>query len=107
MDLHDSPGEASFRAEARAFLREHAHEAKLDYYEEEITPEILTAAKRGQRRLYESGWAALNWPKRYGGRELGPVELIIWNQELGRAGVRVAVRGRDRHGRADPHRPRQ
>jgi alkylation response protein AidB-like acyl-CoA dehydrogenase len=26
MDLHDSPGEAAFRAEARAFLREHAHE---------------------------------------------------------------------------------
>jgi alkylation response protein AidB-like acyl-CoA dehydrogenase len=88
LDLHDSPSEAAFRAEARAFLSEHAQQGKLDYYEEEIsTPELLAAAKRWQRTLYESGWAALHWPERYGGRGLGPVELIIWNQELGRAGV--------------------
>lgn len=88
MDLHDSPAEAAFRAEARRFLAEHAHEGRLDYYEEEVSaPELLAAAKRWQRTLYESGWAALHWPERYGGRGLGPVELIIWNQELGRAGV--------------------
>jgi len=92
MDLHDSPAEATFRAEARAFLSAHAHEGKLDYYEEEVsTPELLAAAKRWQRTLYESGWAALHWPERYGGRGLGPVELIIWNQELGRAGVERKV----------------
>ncbi|HME68489.1 MAG TPA: acyl-CoA dehydrogenase family protein [Myxococcota bacterium] len=109
MDLHDSPAEATFRAEARAFLSAHAHEGKLDYYEEEVsTPELLAAAKRWQRTLYESGWAALHWPERYGGRGLGPVELIIWNQELGRAGVGgVAVRARDRYGGAHPHRPWQ
>lgn len=88
MDLHDSPTEAAFRAEARAFLCAHAGEGKLDYYEEETsTPELLAAAKRWQRTLYESRWAALHWPERYGGRGLGPVELIIWNQELGRAGM--------------------
>ena len=88
MDLHDSPAEAAFRAEARAFLRAHAHQGKLDYYGDEVsTPELVSAAKRWQRTLYEFGWAALHWPARYGGRDLGPVELIIWNQELGRAGV--------------------
>jgi len=88
MDLHDSPAEAAFRAEARAFLRANAHQGRLDYYGDEVsTPELLLAAKRWQRTLYDSGWAALHWPVRYGGRGLGPVELIIWNQELGRAGV--------------------
>jgi alkylation response protein AidB-like acyl-CoA dehydrogenase len=88
MDLHDSPAEAAFRAEARAFLHAHPGEGKLDYFAEEVsTAELLAAAKRWQRTLYESGWAALDWPERYGGRGLGPVELIIWNQELGRAGV--------------------
>jgi hypothetical protein len=47
MDLHDSPSEAAFRAEARAFLGAHAQEGKLDCYEEEISvPELLAAAKR-------------------------------------------------------------
>jgi alkylation response protein AidB-like acyl-CoA dehydrogenase len=88
MDFHDSPYEAAFRAEARAFLQAHPGEGKLDYYAEEVSaPELLSAAKRWQRTLYESGWAAPDWPTRYGGRGLGPVELIIWNQELARAGV--------------------
>ncbi|HBZ72490.1 MAG TPA: acyl-CoA dehydrogenase [Deltaproteobacteria bacterium] len=87
MDLNDSPAEAAFRAEARAFLAQHAHEGRLDYYEQDTsTPELVAAAKRWQRALYESGWAALHWPQRYGGRGLGPLELKIWNQELGRAG---------------------
>ena len=57
MDLHDSPAEAAFRAEAQAFLHAHAGEGKLDYFAEEVsTAELLSAAKRWQRTLYESGW---------------------------------------------------
>jgi alkylation response protein AidB-like acyl-CoA dehydrogenase len=89
MDLSDSPREAAFRTEARAFLEEHAPQGGLpDYYRQDIADEDLLGAQRAwQRTLHAHGWGALTWPKQYGGRGLGPIEQIIWNQELGRAGV--------------------
>jgi alkylation response protein AidB-like acyl-CoA dehydrogenase len=88
MDLRDSKREAAFRAEARAFLAQHAPAKRFDYFDEHTDDEEFVAhSRRWQRTLWEHGWAALLWPEQYGGRGLGPIEQIIWNQELSRGGI--------------------
>ena len=87
MDLNDSAVEAAFRAEARAFLAEHPPPADADTYRAKVEESVaLEHAAGWQRTLFEHGWAALMWPVDAGGRGLGPVEQIIWSQELARAG---------------------
>ncbi len=86
MDFEDSEREAAFRAEARAFLEAHAPRSVGGALEESVDEERLVAeAKAWQRTLFDLGWAAILWPREWGGRGLGPVEQIIWNQELARA----------------------
>jgi len=87
VDLNDSAAEAAFRAEARAFLAEHPPPADADTYRAKVEESVaLEHAAGWQRTLFEHGWAALMWPVDAGGRGLGPVEQIIWSQELARAG---------------------
>ncbi|HET6304623.1 MAG TPA: acyl-CoA dehydrogenase family protein [Myxococcota bacterium] len=86
MDFDDSDHEAAFRAEARAFLAASAPRSLAGAYDESVDATRLVAeAKAWQSTLFERGWAAILWPKEWGGRGLGPVEQIIWNQELARA----------------------
>jgi len=89
MDLSDSPEEAEFRAEARAFLEQHAPREKMPHYGEDSVDHDrhFEMALAWQRTLSEHGWASITWPREYGGRGLGPIEQIIWNQELARAGI--------------------
>jgi alkylation response protein AidB-like acyl-CoA dehydrogenase len=92
LDLSDSPEEASFRAEARAFLEANAPKDLGGAFDESVDPHALVARARAwQRTLHAQGWAAILWPREYGGRGLGPVEQIIWNQELGRAGLGESI----------------
>ena len=87
MDFRDSPKEAEFRAEARAFLEAHAPEQPVDFFDDEADEEeLLEKSLDWQKILFEHGWAAMTWSREYGGRGVGPIEQIIWNQELGRAG---------------------
>src|SRR5690606_35036288 len=53
--------------------------------------ELLAGQKAWQRTLFEHGWAAVLWPKEYGGRGAGPIEAIIWNQELARVGLGESI----------------
>ena len=63
MDLRDSPKEAEFRAEARAFLDAHAPEEPIDFFDEEADEEdLLERSLRWQRILFDHGWAAATWP---------------------------------------------
>jgi len=89
MDLQDSPREAEFRAEAQAFLEQHAPSQPAPLYHKVLVgdEELVGPHRAWQRTLYEHGWAALTWPVEYGGRGLGPIEQIIWNQELSRVGL--------------------
>ena len=88
MDFRDSPAEATFRAEVRAFLQEHAPKDYVHAYSQNVDDEVLLRNNRDwQRTLYQHGWAALTWPREYGGRGQGPIEQIVWNHELARAGL--------------------
>src|SRR5260370_18895447 len=79
MDHLDSDADATFRAQARAFLRAHApakggpddyHAAFKSGHIDQA--EYVERAKAWQRLLADQGWAGITWPKQYGGRRGSP-----------------------------------
>jgi alkylation response protein AidB-like acyl-CoA dehydrogenase len=88
MDFRDSPSEAAFRAEATAFLAEHAPRGFRSYTTEGADmEEVFHEHVAWQKTLAAHGWGALTWPKPFGGRGLGPIEQIVWNEELTKRGA--------------------
>ncbi|MBB1091696.1 acyl-CoA dehydrogenase family protein [Rhodopseudomonas palustris] len=90
MNFDDTPQEAEFRAQARAWIDANAPKQ----YEAELKKaslgrvqlkgaNILDVAKAWQKKKAEGGWACLTWPKDYGGRGATPIEKVIWQQEEG------------------------
>jgi alkylation response protein AidB-like acyl-CoA dehydrogenase len=86
MDLNDTPEQAKYRAEARAWLEEHKSEAPPRSGSTDDA-QWLAARRTWQRKLAEAGLAAVTWPAEYGGRGQGPIEQVTVNQEIQRAGV--------------------
>jgi alkylation response protein AidB-like acyl-CoA dehydrogenase len=80
MDLSLIPSELKFRDELRAWLKGNLP-AKM------VKTADNTAAyndylKAWQRKLYEGGYAGINWPKEYGGRGATFIEQAIFQEEL-------------------------
>jgi alkylation response protein AidB-like acyl-CoA dehydrogenase len=44
-------------------------------------------ARRWTRRLFDAGWLVPGWPPELGGRNAGPVEQLVYLEEMTRAGV--------------------
>ena len=88
MDFSDTPAEAAFRAEARAWL-----EANQPTEEDLAGFDGLQQAKLWQKRKFDAGWACIRWPKEYGGRGASAIEQVIWNQEEARTGTTFGVFG--------------
>ena len=90
MNFDDTPQEAAFRAQAKAWIAANAPKQ----YEDELRKSslgrtrlegvnILEVAKAWQKTKADAGWACLHWPKEYGGRGASPIERVIWQQEEG------------------------
>ncbi len=86
MDLNDTPEQASYREEVRAWLEAHKAEApsRAGSYEDQ---EYIDTRREWQRKLAEAGLAGVTWPQEVGGRGLGPIEQVTVNQEISRAEV--------------------
>ena len=90
MNFDDTPTEAAFRAEARAWIeanapREFQDDLRASPFGRVVlkTGDIIAASKAWQKNKAEAGWACLHWPKEYGGRGASPIERVIWGQEEG------------------------
>ncbi|GAM98886.1 butyryl-CoA dehydrogenase [alpha proteobacterium U9-1i] len=84
MDFNDTPEEAKFRAEARAFLEANCKpkQAENDRMSRSLKPEeYMKAAKVYQKKKAEAGFAGITWAKEQGGRGLPPIYSVIFNQE--------------------------
>ena len=84
MDLNDTPDQAAYRAEARAWLEANREQAPPRSGSSEDT-QYIGSRRAWQRRLAEAGLAAVTWPSEFGGRGLGPIEQVTVNQEISRA----------------------
>jgi len=89
VDLDDTPEQAAYRAQVRSWLDEHKSEAPILQGPGAIQDEdeIIAARRVWQGKLAEGGLAGVTWPKEYGGQGLGPIEQVVCNQEISRAGV--------------------
>lgn len=84
MDFADSPEQAAFRSEFRAWLADN-HPGPAPDFRDSAAEQASRMA--WHRRMYAGGWLGLSWPIEYGGRELSPLYEAIITEELGAAGV--------------------
>jgi acyl-CoA dehydrogenase len=98
VDFDDTPEEAAFRAEARAWLEVHAIPKghpddfsagmwSTDYSEDTY----VKRCREWQGVLAQGGWAGITWPRDCGGRGGRPIEAAVFNQEQARYGVSNGV----------------
>jgi alkylation response protein AidB-like acyl-CoA dehydrogenase len=86
VDLNDTPEQAAYRQEVRAWLEANKAQAppRSGSYEDK---DYVDARRAWQRRLAEAGLAGVTWPREFGGGGRGPIEQVTVNQEIGRAGA--------------------
>ncbi len=81
MDFSYTPQEQEFRRELRDWLSSNVPRGPLPN-DLDAEAEYLTT---WQRRLFDAGWAAVHWPREYGGRGASLTEQAIFQQEMSRA----------------------
>jgi alkylation response protein AidB-like acyl-CoA dehydrogenase len=90
MDFNDSPEQASFRAEVRAFLDANARlaeESESPFSQRRGEAEYVQLAQEWQKKKADNGFAVIHWPEAFGGRGGTPMETIVYRQEEARYDV--------------------
>jgi alkylation response protein AidB-like acyl-CoA dehydrogenase len=81
MNLAYTPEQIEFRQRARQWLA-----ANVPAEPRPTAGQAAATYDRAwQRRLYDGGWAGLNWPVEYGGAGLSGIRTLIWFEECERA----------------------
>jgi alkylation response protein AidB-like acyl-CoA dehydrogenase len=84
MDLNLTAEERQFRDDLRAWLEVNVPKDWGEWREKAI--EVSFPYLRAwQRKLHECGWAAVSWPKEYGGRGASLMQQAIFWEEMARA----------------------
>jgi alkylation response protein AidB-like acyl-CoA dehydrogenase len=85
MHIGDTPEEAAFRAEVRAWLDQHARRrdtsARPSGDAHRNLAAHVQACREWQHVLADHGWAGITWPTEYGGRGASPIQAAIFNEE--------------------------
>ncbi len=89
MDLSFTDAQEAFRAEARTWLSAHAPPPRslpsLD------TSEGFEAHRAWEREMADDRWSVVSWPEEYGGRGLGLLEWLVFEEEYWRAQAPLRV----------------
>lgn len=86
MDLRYSESDQAFRAKLRAWLADAVPEhgsspSRHDW-------DARRAYDTGwQRKLFDAGYAGINWPKEFGGRGASLMEELVYYEEMSRSGA--------------------
>ena len=84
MDLRFTPEQVAFREEVRTWLAENIPDEPLPSMD---TSEGFEAHRQWERVLFDARWAVVNWPEAYGGREVGLVEWLLFEEEYYASGA--------------------
>jgi alkylation response protein AidB-like acyl-CoA dehydrogenase len=94
MDFSDTPQEAAFRQEVRSWIDDNAPTYLADHLNKSTFGSIdtgeydsLEESKKWQMKKAQAGWACIQWPELYGGRDASAIESVIWRQEEGIYGL--------------------
>jgi len=83
MDFNFTPEEEAFRQELRSWLQENLPKEYDPQKFDEIDADGRFEFQRAwQKKAHQAGWVGLHWPKEYGGRGAGLMEMFIYNQEM-------------------------
>jgi alkylation response protein AidB-like acyl-CoA dehydrogenase len=90
VDFSHAPEDLAFRDELTAWVDENLPKFLADWGGDDDPggPQSAGIARTQerrrdwQRRLNEGRWAAINWPKDWGGREATPVQNVIYSEEM-------------------------
>jgi alkylation response protein AidB-like acyl-CoA dehydrogenase len=85
MDFRDSPEDAAYRADVRAWLTDAV--AALPGPEPATIDDRMGYWRPFQKQLHVAGYAGLSWPTRYGGQDASLVQQAIFLEEYDRAGA--------------------
>jgi alkylation response protein AidB-like acyl-CoA dehydrogenase len=88
VQLHYDAETEKFRSEVRAWID--ANRPTLE--EMRAEPATSTAhlpgwSRRWQRRLFDAGLLVPGWPPELGGRNLSPIQQLVYHEELAKTGV--------------------
>ncbi|MFT6579882.1 MAG: acyl-CoA dehydrogenase family protein [Alphaproteobacteria bacterium] len=83
MDFTDTPDEAEFRAEVRAWLRANAEPRApgMVFKSRYGADDLVDQSKAWQIKKHKAGFSGITMPTAYGGRGGSPMEQVIYNQE--------------------------
>jgi alkylation response protein AidB-like acyl-CoA dehydrogenase len=89
VDFGYAPEDEAFRAELRAWLAANLPEfvdgAEIGSRHGDETRRTMARRQAWQQRLHEGGWAAINWPGRWGGREATTMQNVVYAEEMAEA----------------------
>jgi alkylation response protein AidB-like acyl-CoA dehydrogenase len=88
MDLDFTPQQTAFRAEVRAWLRDHVPRKPLASYD---TREGFEQHRAWEATLAEGGLSSVIWPKELGGRGSDLIEWLIFEEEYHSADAPMRV----------------
>ena len=83
MDLKLTTEELAFRNELHTWLEANVPKDWNEWREKPLE-ESFPYLRAWQRKLYEAGWAAVSWPREYGGRSATLMQQAIFWEEMAR-----------------------
>jgi alkylation response protein AidB-like acyl-CoA dehydrogenase len=93
MDFRDSPDEAAFRAEVRAWIADHltGEYAALGSVGGPADEAGWDVRLEWEKLLGRDRWVGLSWPKEYGGRAADVAQQIVFNEEYAKANAPARI----------------
>jgi alkylation response protein AidB-like acyl-CoA dehydrogenase len=89
VDFEYTPAQQAFRREVRDWLAKHLPaDLRLDDpVDDRVAADRETFERRRvwQKTMHAAGWVGLTWPTEYGGRALGLIERVIFDEEYAAA----------------------
>jgi alkylation response protein AidB-like acyl-CoA dehydrogenase len=83
MDFNFTPEEDAFRQDLHSWLQDNLPESYDPQEFDRIDADTRFEFQRTwQKKAHEAGWVGIHWPKEYGGRGAGLMEMFIYNQEM-------------------------
>jgi len=89
VDFAYEPEDEAFRAELQewldANLPDFLDQGEIGDEHSDLTVRTMARRQAWQRRLHEGRWAAINWPKEWGGREATTMQNVIYSEVMAKA----------------------
>jgi alkylation response protein AidB-like acyl-CoA dehydrogenase len=88
VDFSYPPETEQFRKELRTWLSAHLTDAVIDCNDRRgADDDTFAILREWNATIADAGWAAVSWPREYGGRGATPLEQLVYAEETTRARV--------------------